>query len=197
MTEKEVSDAAAELRREIENLRSENEKLRTEASGELRVDSYKFAKIPPFYDQDPELWFWQVEGALHSANIKTQTAKANFICGLLPYVVAVCARDIISKSDIRDKFNRLKERIINAYASSAEARLRQLLKGEVLTDGKPSQILYRLQNLNDNRCDDAVIKSIFLDQLTPQCRVILAAASVTDLQAYAALADQVMETMNA
>ena len=63
-------------------------------------------------------------------------------------------------------------------------------------DGKPSQILNRLRNLNDQNCSNEVIKSIFLDQIPPQCRIILASSSVDDLQVLAELADKIVEVTN-
>lgn len=65
-----------------------------------------------------------------------------------------------------------------------------------MTDGKPSLTLYRLRNLNDNKCIDAIIKSIFLEQLPSQCRVILASSNIEDLQKLAELADQIVKATN-
>ena len=77
-----------------------------------------------------------------------------------------CCRDLIAKPDDIELYMKLKQRIIENFLASAESQLRQLIKGQVLTSGKPSQILGRLRNLNaDKRCDDAVVKAIFREHL--------------------------------
>ena len=92
----------------------------------------------------------------------------------------------------RDIFDQVKKRLIDTYGSSAETRLRQLIKGQVSTIGKPSLILNRLRGLKTGANDD-VIRTVFLDQLTPICRATLAISEVTDLQKLAQMADKVTE----
>ncbi|XP_033228722.1 uncharacterized protein LOC117180365 [Belonocnema kinseyi] len=79
---------------------------------------------------------------------------------------------------------------------SNEDKLRQLLKWEVVNEGKPSLILNRLRGLNDNACSDNVFKSIFLEQLPSVIRAILAMSQVADLLALATLADKVCEAVS-
>lgn len=54
-------------------------------------------------------------------------------------------------------YTAIKQRILYNYSISPEARLRQLLKDQVLSEGKPYFLLSRLRNLNDDNCTDAVI----------------------------------------
>ena len=79
------------------------------------------------------------------------------------------------------------------FTSSDEHDLRRLLKGQVLTDGKPSRILQRLRALNQGSCDDKIIQSVFLDQLTPQHRAILASSTYPDLDKLAETAERIDE----
>ena len=90
-------------------------------------------------------------------------------------------------------YTQITERILKTYSASSERRLRQLLKGQVLIDGKPTQTLMRLRNLDDGRCSESVMKAIFLDQLPANSRAILAASKVTELQEIATLADKIAE----
>ena len=64
----------------------------------------------------------------------------------------------------------------------------------MLIDGKPSVIFNRLRNLNDGSCSDDVIKTIFLDQLPPQVRAVIA-MSKDNLQDLAQMADKVAEAI--
>lgn len=189
--------ALAELQATVTQLRTElgASSAATAMPAGPRTDSYRLPKIPPFFKDDPALWFLQVDASCRNANIVKQATKADLVVASLDFEIVACIKDLISNPVGDEQYDRIKERIIAAYSSSAESRLRQLLKGEVLADGKPSQILCRLRNLNDSGCDDAVIKTVFLEHLPAQCRGILAAANITDLQKLAELADQVVEAI--
>ena len=63
----------------------------------------------------------------------------------------------------------------------------------MLTDGKPTIILQRLRALNQDSCDDKIIQSVFLDQLPPQHRAILASSTYSDLDKLAEAADKIAE----
>lgn len=157
-----------------------------------QVDSYRVPKIPTFFRADPALWFMQVEISLRNARITAEATKADIMLAALDVEVLSSVKDIIAASP-PDIFVKLKERIIKTFAVSNEAKLRQLLKGQVLSDGKPSLILSRLRNLNvNNAVDDSVLKSLFLEQLPEQHRGIVMSNSVT-LDAMAELADQLAD----
>ena len=84
-------------------------------------------------------------------------------------------------------------RLIASFSISAETRLCRLLRGEVISQGKPSLLLTRLRALNDGSCTDTIIKSVFLEQMPSHIRAILAMSNVEDLQELANLADKVPE----
>ena len=91
-----------------------------------------------------------------------------------------------------DIYTQIKSKLIQSFSISAELRLRRLLRGEVVSEGKPL-LLTRLRALNDGSCTDAVIKSIFLKQMPSQVRAILAFSNVENLHELANLADKVSE----
>lgn len=160
-----------------------------------RVDAYHRPKIANFFRENPSAWFVQAEVALRNARITTQHSKADFIVEKLDCDVVTQIEDLISHDPVHeDIYDKIKKRILSLYATSSEARLRKLLKGEVLTDGKPSLILGRLRSLNEGRCSDAIMKSIFLDQLAAQCRSALSISSEPDLQKIAEMADRFLES---
>ncbi|KZC12503.1 hypothetical protein WN55_04310 [Dufourea novaeangliae] len=161
---------------------------------EKHLDSYRVPKIPAFFQEDPQLWFIQVESALTAARVTSQKTMADIVVASLSYDQIASVRDILTASpQPPDLYEQIKTRIISSFSTSAEARLRRLLKGEVLTEGKPSQILTRLRNLNDGSFNNDVISTIFLEQLPAQVRAILAMSRITDPHEFAELADKVME----
>lgn len=69
-------------------------------------------------------------------------------------------------------YTQIKNRLILSFAVSKEARLQQLLRGEVISDGKPSLLLNRLRALNtggygdDTRQILATLDNLGLQSLT-------------------------------
>lgn len=100
---------------------------------------------------------------------------------------------ITSVEPIPNLYTRIKERIIENFASSPESELRSVLKGESLNDRKPSAFLNKMRHLSRGRCSDEVLKSIFLENLPPSCRSILAVSDTADLTRLATIADRIVE----
>lgn len=160
-----------------------------------RVDHYRVPKIPQFFRADPALWFVQVEASLRSAQISAENTKADIVIAALDFEVVSVIKDLIIQSPRPpDIFELIKKRIIVTFAASEESNLRKLLKGQVITEGKPSLILNRLRALNDGKCDNAIIKSIFLDHLPANMRAILSASDIIDVNKLADMADKIAES---
>ncbi|XP_043463993.1 uncharacterized protein LOC122499611 [Leptopilina heterotoma] len=163
-----------------------------------RIEPIRAPRLPRFITHDPALWFIQIEAAFNSARITSEGTRAEYLIAELDPEILLCARDIIITTPRpANIFSKIKQRILAAYSVSSKARLRQLLKGDFPSDGKPSLILTRLRSLGGAQCNEEVIKSVFLDQLPVSTKSILAVSRVTDLQDLADLADKVYETTNA
>jgi len=85
-----------------------------------------------------------------------------------------------------NKYETVKQWIIESFAETNESRLRKLLRGNEIADEKPSHILQKLRNLAGGQCN-AVLKTLFLEQLSDNVRSILAIYKVTDLTRLAQL----------
>ncbi|XP_076284699.1 uncharacterized protein LOC143211121 [Lasioglossum baleicum] len=145
--------------------------------------------LPVFYKQDPSLWFAIVEGSLSEARISNQNMMADLVVVALEFDVLITVKDIpLITPPPEDIYDRIKARIISNYAISVESKLRQCS-----SEGKPSQILTRLRNLNHGYCSDELIRAIFLEKLPAHVRAILVIADVSELQKLAELADMVVE----
>ena len=151
--------------------------------------------MPLFIRNDPGLWFLQVERTLRLARIVADETKADTVVAALDADAIAIIRDILLiEPPPANQYGLIKERIINAFATSAESKLRRLLKGQVLDDGKPSLFLSRLRNLSDGQCNDSVIKFSFLDHLPSQHRAILVSTGLSDLNRLAQTADEIADT---
>lgn len=162
-----------------------------------RIDTYANPKIPKFYKQDPSCWFLIVEASLDRMSIRKEKARANaLITQLNPDIVAYI-KDILNVQPQPEYlYTQIKNRVLTTYTISKEARLRQLLKGEVMNEGKPSLMLNHVRSLNNNACNDDVLRETFLDQLPASIRAILAMSQVSTLSTLATLLDKVCEASN-
>ena len=190
------NEESGDLRNRVEQLQRELSETRASlvTVQENRVDSYRNPKIPTFFTTDPTLWFLQVESAFASCRITAEQSKADFVIANLDVDVINCVRDLLTAAERpADIYTQIKEKIINNFSVSAETRLRQLLKGQVSSSGKPSLSLARLRALDSN-CGEDILKTVFLDQLPPSMRSILAVSAVTNLKNLAEIADKIAET---
>ncbi|XP_011636560.1 uncharacterized protein LOC105426858 [Pogonomyrmex barbatus] len=79
---------------------------------------------------------------------------------ILPHI-----KDLIMNPPSNNKYDALKERVLNIFSVSQNVKLRQLLKGQVLGDKKPSHFLLELKNLAGDQVTDSILKTLFMEQL--------------------------------
>lgn len=150
--------------------------------------------LPPFWRQDPMVWFAQVEAEFRSAHIIASSRKFNKVIASLPPDVAMDVRDIIFNPPIVSPYEFVKAEIIKRTSQSEKKRLQQLLSNEVLGDQSPSQLLRKLQQLLGGAAiDESILREIFLNRLPSEVQKILIASRNTSLQDLADMADQVLE----
>lgn len=163
-------------------------------SGSPQVSTYRVPKIPPFWRNNPETWFMQVEATSRISNCKTDRTKADYLISALDSEIVDQVGDLISENPpATGYYQSLKDRILSIFSILPEARLRQLLKGQTLGDRKPSQLLNHMRKLNGGQCNPTVLKSLFLEQLPESQRAILVAMNEPDLQKVAEIADKIAD----
>ena len=118
---------------------------------------YRQPKISAFSRENPTEWFTQAEITLRNAGITVAATKVDFIAEKLDLEALSTIQDIVEAvPPPRDIFDQVKKRLIGTYGSSAETRLRQLIKRQVSTIGKPSLILNRLRGLKTGELGGSV-----------------------------------------
>lgn len=153
-------------------------------------------RLPPFWPQNPTVWFLQVECQFELAHITTQLTKFRHVVSVLPQDIAAQVVDILSAPPANAPFDALKTAILERTTASERKRLQQLLTAEELGDRRPSQLLRDMQNLLADRAatfDPALLKELFLSRLPANVQMILATATTLPLQDLATHADKIME----
>lgn len=158
------------------------------------VEKSPTIKLPKMLPNEPELWFMQIESIFESQNIIDEDAKTRALVSNANAEVLSCVKHIImANPKPSDSYSQLKAAIVSHFSVSDESRMYQLIRGEVLTNGKPSQILSRLRGLNSANISEDVLKAIFLTKLPKQHQLVLTSLGNTTLNEIAKKADQMSE----
>lgn len=170
-----------------------SENSNDDKSQHVNIEATQMIRLPPFWKDNPTLWFVQVEAAFAIQRITSDDSKFRHVIlhadqSVLPFVA-----DLITDPPAQDKYLALKERICTVLGETSATKIRKLLGTHELGDEKPSIFLQRLRNLAANQVNDEILKSIFMEQLPESVRTILAISEVQDLTKLAAQADKVVE----
>ncbi|XP_050519016.1 uncharacterized protein LOC126893113 [Diabrotica virgifera virgifera] len=166
----------------------------TSANTSASVDRIS-VKIPPFWPNDPEIWFLQVENQFTLENIKSDATKFNYIVANLDTAYVLEVRDIIVSPPATERYVKLKSELIKRLSASQQQKIKRLLEHEELGDRRPSQFLRHLQSLAGTTVPDNIVRSLWLGRLPVSTQAILATQAKASLDAVAELADTISEAI--
>ena len=154
-------------------------------------------KLPPFWPNDPALWFAQIEAQFTTRGITASRTKFEYVVSSLSPEYATEVRDLLLTPPAEHPYEQLKKELTNRTSLSEQRRLQQLLTSEELGDRKPSQLLRHIQQLlgdKANTMDATFLRELFLQRLPPNVRMVLTpSAGDLNLEQLAQLADRIME----
>ena len=149
-------------------------------------------KIPPFWEERPELWFAQIEAQFRTSGITTDETKFSLVVGAVESRVLSQAYDAIIDPPEKRKYDNLKQTIIERFGMSKEKKLQKLLTTDDLGDQTPSQILNELRELGGPTMEAEMLKLLWLNRLPTSIRSILV-ASKDEIAQLAVTADRILE----
>lgn len=154
-------------------------------------------KLPEFFTENVDLWFWQVESAFSAADIRSDAKKYHAIIGQLPSSVIVKLAEFRTNPPATgNMYQSLKEKIIKEYADSEQTKITKLLEDMPLGDQKPSQLLAKMTNRAANTAvTDKLLRQLWVRNLPETIRVILSTDEKTPVNTMAETADRVQEAM--
>ncbi|XP_059060189.1 uncharacterized protein LOC131853339 [Achroia grisella] len=157
------------------------------------AEVYKVSvRVPPFWPEEPEIWFAQVEGQFSISGITNDATKFNYVISQLDNKYSREVKDIIISPPATQKYDKLKAELIKRLTASNENKLKQLLMHEELGDRKPSQFLRHLKGLAGIDVPDDFLKTIWISRLPHGVQTVLAGQpATTHVDDLADLADRV------
>ncbi|XP_026760379.2 uncharacterized protein LOC113519459 [Galleria mellonella] len=150
-------------------------------------------RIPPFWPEEPSLWFAQVESQFTLSKITTDETKFCYLVAQLDHQYAAEVKDIITNPPSTNKYDKLKSELIKRLSASQEKRVKQLLIHEELGDRKPSQFLRHMQSLAGPSVPMDFLKTIWSSRLPPNIQTVIASQDDLPIEKLADLADKVHE----
>lgn len=160
---------------------------------DINIETARVVKLPPFWKENPTLWFAQVEATFAISKITGDETRFRYTIINLDQSSLPFVSDIITSPPAQGRYEALKTRLISAFGETTASKLRRLLRGQELADEKPSNLLQRLRNLAGGQCTDSILNTIFMEHLPENVRTILAISETTDLAKLALQADKILE----
>lgn len=150
-------------------------------------------KVPPFWPEHPEIWFAQIESQFSVHGIKSDHTKFNTIIGNMESKILSQVSDAVLNPPDFEKYSYLKNAIIDRFSESAQRKMQKMLSGIDLGDKKPSFLYNELKQLGGVKVSEEVLKTVWLQQMPPQVKAILATIE-GDLKHLASVADAIVDT---
>lgn len=163
------------------------------ATQRTNIDATQTVRLPPFWKDNPNLWFAQVEAPFAIHRITGDESKYRYVVLHADQTVLPLVADLITNPPEQDKYLTLKDRICSVLGETSATKIRRLLGSHELGNEKPSIFLQRLRNLAAGQVNDEILKTIFMEQLPENVRTILSISEVQDLARLAAQADKIVE----
>lgn len=130
-------------------------------------------RAPPFWKENPALWFRQLESQFVTNGITVSETKYHVAVGALDTAVISQVSDIIMNPPEHNKYENLKDRLQERFADSEERRFQKLLRNLDLGDKKPSHLWREMRDLGGNHINDPLLKSLWLQRLPAQIQAIV------------------------
>lgn len=152
-------------------------------------------RVPPFWKNDPQLWFLQLEAQFALCNIVADLTKFNTVVGNVEAAFLDPVKDIIRTPPANNKYETIKTRLTTKFKESDNSKIKTLLTELTLGDLKPSDLLHKMQDLSCGKVGDDLLKILWLQRLPANIQSVLA-CSDDPLQNLSTMADKIFETSN-
>lgn len=152
-------------------------------------------RVPPFWKNDPQLWFLQLEAQFALSNIVSDLTKFNTVVGNIEPNFLDSVKDIIRNPPANNRYETIKTRLTKNFEESDNNKIKSLLTELTLGDRKPSELLHKMQDLSCGKVGDDLLQILWLQRLPNNIQSVLA-CSADPLQTLATMADKIFETSN-
>lgn len=149
-------------------------------------------KLPPFWKNRPELWFQSADAQFKIVGITADETRYYTIVAAVDVEVLDQVSDILAKPPPTDKYEAIKNRLIERYADSEQQKIKKLLTEIELGDRPPTQLLTEMRKYASDKVSDDFLQTMWLNCLPQRVREILSTVD-GNLDKLAKAADRIVE----
>lgn len=146
-------------------------------------------KLPTFWTSQPQVWFVQAEAQFQIRKITADETKYYYVLSALDQGTATRLLDLISNPPRENKYEALKDRLVDTFSLSKRERASQLLHTRPLGDSKPSALMDEMLALIGDHPPCLLFEQLFLERLPEDIRAQLVDAKIEDHRELARRAD--------
>lgn len=174
---------------------TENQPTSKMDSGDAVQDVHHVSvRLPPCWKDNIPLWFVQAESQFANSRIKDDFTKYNIIVAALDAQMLQSVSDIVTNPPTSNKYDTLKNALVDRLQDSAEKRLTRLLTGIQLDDRKPTELLRHMMQLaGPTLAESAIVRTLWLQRLPQNVQAILSALADNNVQQLASAADKIID----
>lgn len=155
---------------------------------------YARLPVPPMSNTNIEAWFTTMDFWFTASGITTDKQKtATILAALDPNVIAQLG-DVIASLPQNDRFEFVKQKIIDHFADSEQRRLNRLLSELPLGDKKPSELYYEMKRVAGSTLGEAALKGLWTKRLPELAQPVVAASSGTAAE-FTKIADSIVDAI--
>lgn len=148
--------------------------------------------MPEFWHQNIKVWFQQVEAQFALFRIQADITKYNLLLTQLKPNVLTQVASLVENPPENNKYDALKNEIINVFSDSEQRRIKTLLSGLQLGARKPSHLLNEQRQIAGNLISDQMLKSLWISQLPQHIQAVIVAAP-GNVHELASIADKIWD----
>lgn len=152
-------------------------------------------RAPPFWKDNPALWFRQLESQFYMNGITVSETKYHIAVAALDTAVINQVSDIVMNPPAVGMYETLKLRLQERFAESEERRFKKLIGSIELGDKKPSYLWREMRDLAGTRLDEGFLRSLWLQRLPAQIQAILS-TNEDDITRVLPIADRIHEVLD-
>lgn len=152
-------------------------------------------RAPPFWKENPTLWFIQLESQFFTNGITQSDTKYHIAVGALETAIINQVSDVVTNPPINNKYETLKQRLQERFTESEERRFKKLLGAIDMGDKLPSHLWREMRDLAGERVGQDLLKSLWLQRLQPHAQAILSSTD-GDMTRVTAMADKIHEVID-
>lgn len=150
-------------------------------------------RVPPFWKNDPQLWFLQLEAQFALSNIVSDLTKFNTVVGNVEPSFLDPVKDIIRNPPANNRYETIKTRLTKKFEESDNSKIKILLNELTLGDLKPSELLHKMQDLSCGKVGNDLLQILWLQRLPINIQSVLACSN-DPLATLSTMADKIFET---